>query len=169
MKIERKDLSCPYPTCFLNNCSFSHSSGEKMLNRVCRKYLLGKCKNKRCKYTHNSMKECSICFNLACDFGLLENCDHIVCLSCAKRWIKIQKTCPVCRLESRFFVYSKYWTTSREKIIENVKKKFKTRQCKEYTNNGFCSFQNCLFNHEFMDTFLVVYTLLSRNREIFDL
>lgn len=40
-------------------------------------------------------RECVVCFNETAD--AIEPCGHVVCHTCATRWLQRRATCPVCR------------------------------------------------------------------------
>lgn len=89
----------------------------------------------------SSEKLCGICMETVWDkeslqdrrFGILENCNHIFCLPCIRKWRaskayenKIVKACPECRVKSDFITPSKFWfedEDNKKKIIEEYKSK----------------------------------------------
>jgi hypothetical protein len=83
-------------------------------------------------------KTCGICMDTVWEkegsnkrFGILENCNHIFCLDCIRKWRayknyenKIVKACPECRVKSDYVTPSKYWfenEESKKKIIQDYK------------------------------------------------
>ena len=82
-------------------------------------------------------KSCGICMETVWEkeadkrFGILENCNHIFCLDCIRKWRsskvyenKIVKACPECRVKSDYVTPSKYWfdnEESKNKIIQEYK------------------------------------------------
>lgn len=91
-------------------------------------------------------------------FGLLPNCTHPFCLDCIRKWRKtrdispvVVKSCPVCRVNSGFFVPHDYWVEGQEKetLIETFKKKFSNRTCGFFLQHGHCPFKSdCLYRHD---------------------
>ncbi len=78
----------------------------------------------------NNIKECSICFRIIINYGLLSNCDDIFCYECIKQWRNEAKQkskrerfrrCPLCNKESPLLIKSKFYLKGEEKkqkIIE---------------------------------------------------
>ena len=72
----------------------------------------------------NNIKECSICFRIIINYGLLSNCDDIFCYECIRQWRNEAKQkskrerfrrCPLCNKESPLLVKSKTYLTGEEK------------------------------------------------------
>ena len=72
----------------------------------------------------NNIKECSICFRIIINYGLLSNCDDIVCYECIKQWRNEAKKkskrerfrrCPLCNKESPLLIKSKFYLVGEEK------------------------------------------------------
>ena len=72
----------------------------------------------------NNIKECSICFRIIINYGLLSNCDDIFCYECIKQWRNEAKKkskrerfrrCPLCNKESPLLVKSKFYLVGEEK------------------------------------------------------
>ena len=78
----------------------------------------------------NNINECSICFRIIINYGLLSNCDDIFCYECIKQWRNEAKQkskrerfrrCPLCNKESPLLIKSKFYLKGEEKkqkIIE---------------------------------------------------
>uniref|UniRef100_A0A8C6TW23 RING-type E3 ubiquitin transferase n=1 Tax=Neogobius melanostomus TaxID=47308 RepID=A0A8C6TW23_9GOBI len=91
-------------------------------------------------------------------FGILPNCTHSFCLDCIRKWRKtrdispvVVKSCPVCRVNSGFFVPHDYWVEGREKeiLIDTFKKKFSNKTCGFFLRHGRCPFKSdCLYQHD---------------------
>ena len=72
----------------------------------------------------NNTKECSICFRIIINYGLLSNCDDIFCYECIKQWRNEAKKkskrerfrrCPLCNKESPLLIKSKFYLVGEEK------------------------------------------------------
>ena len=72
----------------------------------------------------SNIKECSICFRVIINYGLLSNCDDIFCYECIKQWRNEAKSkskremfrrCPLCNCESPLLIKSKVYLTGEEK------------------------------------------------------
>ena len=72
----------------------------------------------------SNIKECSICFRIIINYGLLSNCDDIFCYECIKQWRNEAKSkskremfrrCPICNCESPLLIKSKVYLTGEEK------------------------------------------------------
>ena len=72
----------------------------------------------------NNIKECSICFRIIINYGLLSNCDDIICYECIKQWRNEAKKkskrerfrrCPLCNKESPLLIKSKFYLVGEEK------------------------------------------------------
>ncbi|CAF3868715.1 unnamed protein product [Rotaria magnacalcarata] len=79
-------------------------------------------------------KKCGVCLETVWDrdgdkrFGILENCDHIFCLECIRKWRassnyehKVVKACPECRVKSDFVTPTKYWPENEQAKQEVIK------------------------------------------------
>eukprot|EP01126_Amoeba_proteus_P049941 TRINITY_DN5865_c0_g1_i3.p1 TRINITY_DN5865_c0_g1~~TRINITY_DN5865_c0_g1_i3.p1 ORF type:complete len:304 (-),score=24.90 TRINITY_DN5865_c0_g1_i3:144-1055(-) len=108
------------------------------------------------------INECSICYitlgsNSENKYGLLNNCDHVFCLACIRKWrtttssSEVSHTCPVCRVRSSFVIPSPiYASGGKKKHIEEIYKgKLKTIPCKYFKfGSGICPFgQRCFYAH----------------------
>jgi E3 ubiquitin-protein ligase makorin len=89
----------------------------------------------------SAQKACGVCMEIVWDkekesdrrFGILENCNHIFCLACIRKWRssksyenKIVKACPECRVKSDFVTPSRFWfedEDNKRHIIEEYKTK----------------------------------------------
>lgn len=114
-------------------------------------------------------KTCGICMDTVWEkesdkrFGILENCNHIFCLDCIRKWRsskiyenKIVKACPECRVKSDYVTPSKYWfdnEDSKMKIINEYKKRLGQSHCKYFKRgDGSCPFGNkCFYLHQYKD------------------
>ena len=72
----------------------------------------------------DNIKECSICFRVIINYGLLSNCDDIFCYECIKQWRNEAKLknkremfrrCPICNCESPLLIKSKFYLIGEEK------------------------------------------------------
>lgn len=113
-----------------NSCPYSHSdeliqiTGSKNVKRDKKGRIVGD-------------HECAICLELVKEkgefFGLLENCDHVFCLSCIRDWRstfdkKVAKThyrtCPICRANSFLVIPSELHHkagANKEEVFEDYK------------------------------------------------
>ena len=109
--------------------------------------------------------ECAVCLEVVfsknnprdCVFGILPNCNHCFCLACIRAWRNIKppfknsKACPVCRIESSFYVHSDYWLEDQDKVnlIRKYKDYMATKPCRYYAKGrGQCHFGlKCLYKH----------------------
>ena len=98
--------------------------------------------NKR-EYMDNK-KECSICFRVIINYGLLSNCDDIFCYECIKQWRNEAKAknkremfrrCPLCNNESPLLVKSKFYLTGEEKRKKMIEFKLETNNNINNNNN----------------------------------
>jgi len=116
-------------------------------------------------------KMCGICMEIVWEkennpdkrFGILENCNHVFCLQCIRKWRasksyenKIVKACPECRVKSDFITPSKFWFEDQEdkkKIIQDYKTKLSQTACKYFKQgDGRCPFGNkCFYLHRYRD------------------
>ncbi|CAF1024484.1 unnamed protein product [Adineta steineri] len=110
-------------------------------------------------------KKCGICLETVWDrdgdkrFGLLENCDHIFCLECIRKWrssasyeYKVVKACPECRTKSDFITPSKYWPENdqaKNNLIQAYKENLQKIHCKFFKRgDGLCPFgSKCFYLH----------------------
>jgi len=96
-------------------------------------------------------------------FGILENCCHVYCLECIRKWRcneeqdkKAVKGCPECRVHSSYIIPSDIWVEDKkekEKLIEKYKNKMSQLPCKYFDRgNGTCPFgRHCFYLHKFED------------------
>jgi E3 ubiquitin-protein ligase makorin len=91
----------------------------------------------------SAQKACGVCMEIVWDkenesdrrFGILENCNHIFCLDCIRKWRSskayentIVKACPECRVKSDFVTPSRFWfedEDNKKYIIEEYKTKLR--------------------------------------------
>ncbi|UJR25696.1 hypothetical protein I4U23_007047 [Adineta vaga] len=110
-------------------------------------------------------KKCGICLEKVWDregdkrFGLLENCDHIFCLECIRKWRsssnyehKVVKACPECRTKSDFVTPTKYWPENdqaKNASIQAYKENLQKIHCKLFKRgDGVCPFgSKCFYLH----------------------
>ncbi|CAF1418273.1 unnamed protein product [Adineta ricciae] len=110
-------------------------------------------------------KKCGICLEKVWDrdgdkrFGLLENCDHIFCLECIRKWRsssnyehKVVKACPECRTKSDFVTPTKYWPENdqaKNNAIQAYKENLQKIHCKFFKRgDGVCPFgSKCFYLH----------------------
>ena len=87
----------------------------------------------------SNIKECSICFRVIINYGLLSNCDDIFCYECIKQWRNEAKAkkkrdmyrrCPLCNCESPILIKSKFYLIGEEKRKKMIEFK------QETTNNN---------------------------------
>ena len=91
----------------------------------------------------NNIKECSICFRVIINYGLLSNCDDIFCYECIKQWRNEAKAknkremfrrCPLCNSESPLLIKSKFYLTGEEKRKKMLE--FKQESNNNINNNN---------------------------------
>ena len=89
----------------------------------------------------DNIKECSICFRVIINYGLLSNCDDIFCYECIKQWRNEAKLknkremfrrCPICNFESPMLIKSKNYVSGEEKR----KKFYELKQEKKFSQNN---------------------------------
>ena len=90
-------------------CCRKRSVTDKKISKYIEKNTIVKKHGSIFDYERNSniCVECSICYKKKYKFLFYNNygrfiiteCNHIICCSCAKIWIKINPICPVCRTE----------------------------------------------------------------------
>jgi len=185
----KSDELCPFALngeCFNGEevCIYTHG----LLCDMCGLYILhpnnqeqNKKHKEECeKYYEEDMKEsfkiakskelaCGICMEVVWDkpneqdrkFGILENCNHVYCLSCIRQWRsaksfnnKVVKACPECRVSSSFVTPSEDWIEDKEekeKLISGYKEHLSKRPCKYFDQGkGKCPFgKNCFYLHAY--------------------
>ncbi|CAF1221908.1 unnamed protein product [Rotaria sordida] len=110
-------------------------------------------------------KKCGVCLETVWDrdgdkrFGILENCDHIFCLECIRKWRassnyehKVVKACPECRVKSDFITPMKYWPENeqaKQQLIKAYKENLQQIHCKFFKRgDGLCPFgSKCFYLH----------------------
>lgn len=113
-------------------------------------------------------KCCGICMEVVVEknvdqrFGILQNCNHVFCLECIRKWRQnkekhfnneIARACPECRTASDFICPSTYWIgdnkEEKDKLIEGYKSALGDKHCKYFKNgDGRCPFGNkCFYKH----------------------
>mmetsp|Transcript_38766 Transcript_38766/g.64462 ORF Transcript_38766/g.64462 Transcript_38766/m.64462 type:complete len:409 (-) Transcript_38766:191-1417(-) len=111
----------------------------------------------------SGMVECGICYENPCArkerFGILNNCEHVFCLSCIRSWRGTDgpgktaiRGCPICRVESHFVVPSDHFVTDGEEkplLIDEYKTNMKQIPCKHFDQGrGSCPFgSSCFYAH----------------------
>ncbi|XP_063306568.1 E3 ubiquitin-protein ligase makorin-2 [Pelobates fuscus] len=116
-------------------------------------------------------KVCSICMEVVYEkssaserrFGILSNCNHTYCLACIRQWRcakhfdnPVIKSCPECRVISKFVIPSVYWVEDQSKkneLIEAFKQGMGKKACKYFDQGrGTCPFGwKCLYMHAYPD------------------
>lgn len=177
---------CPYES----SCAFVHGNVCDICNLAClnlddktqNAQHIGECMKGMEKdmeeafaVQRSSEKPCGICMEVVWDkedagdtrFGILENCNHVFCLPCIRKWRasksyenKIVKACPECRVKSDFVTPSKFWfedEESKKKIIQEYKQKLGQTACKYFKQgDGECPFgSKCFYLHQNKDGTLV--------------
>ncbi|XP_045384043.1 E3 ubiquitin-protein ligase makorin-1-like [Lemur catta] len=116
-------------------------------------------------------KVCGICMEVVYEkgnpserrFGILSNCNHTYCLKCIRKWrnakqfdSKIIKSCPECRITSKFVIPSEYWVEDKEekqKLIQKYKEVMSNKACRHFgERRGSLPFGgNCCCAHAYPD------------------
>ena len=150
--IYEKSLNCPYG----EGCQFVHGNVCDICNMAslnpydeaeCEQHkaacmqLIEKDMEEAFAVQRSLDKICGICMEVVWEkereqdkrFGLLENCNHIFCLGCIRKWRasksyenKIVKACPECRVKSDFVTPTQFWfedDDNKKKIIQEYKVK----------------------------------------------
>ena len=145
-----KSLECPFEL----NCEYTHGDICDICSMACLHpfdeaqrdahkkecmKLMEKDMEEAFAVQRSSEKLCGICMETVWEkekasdkrFGILENCNHIFCLPCIRKWRasksyenKIVKACPECRIKSDFVTPSRFWfedEKSKKNIIEEYK------------------------------------------------
>ncbi len=119
-------------------CLHPHSEEQRQAHRKECMSLIEKDMQEAFAVQCSKDKACGICMETVWEkengdkrFGILENCNHIYCLDCIRKWRaskvyenKIVKACPECRVKSDYVTPSKYWYESeddKKKIIHDYK------------------------------------------------
>lgn len=153
-----KNLECPFEL----NCEYIHGEICDICNMACLHpfdetqrdahkkecmKLIEKDMEEAFAVQRSSEKLCGICMEVVWEkekasdkrFGILENCQHIFCLPCIRKWRaskggalgfenKVVKACPECRVKSDFVTPSRFWfedEQNKKKIIEEYKSTLK--------------------------------------------
>ncbi|CAL1278385.1 unnamed protein product [Larinioides sclopetarius] len=118
-------------------------------------------------------KTCGICMDVIMEkepvserrFGILENCYHIFCVSCIRKWRqvknfdgsqldsdinpKVTRSCPECRVPSDFVTPSLFWVDAedeKKKLISDYKEALSKKPCKYFKKGeGTCPFGGACF------------------------
>lgn len=164
-----------------NECKFSHIprealSEENKRAEVCPQFAdRGECSfGDRCWFIHENVvvddmdeqkemeNDCMICFENIVEqkkkFGLLPNCDHIVCIDCIVEWRKSHSmsgkmSCPTCRTPADVVApsWKKLWGTEKEEKFKEYKSNLSTRPCKFFNKDTGVSKclhgPECFFGH----------------------
>lgn len=177
-----KWLSCPYD----QMCDFVHGDICDICNQACLNPLdENQCEQHKIEcmqsmekemeeafaVQRSSEKNCGICMEIVWDkekeidkrFGILENCNHVFCLPCIRKWRsskayenRVVKSCPECRVKSDFVTPSKFWfedEINKKQIIQEYKLKLAKTACKYFKQgDGKCPFGNkCFYLHQYKD------------------
>jgi len=114
-------------------------------------------------------------------FGILENCCHVYCLECIRKWRsndeqdkKAVKGCPECRVYSSYVIPSDIWVEDKqekEKLIEKYKNKMSQLPCKYFDEGrGQCQFgKHCFYLHKFADGTIQDKSKLKPPRHVYNL
>ncbi len=91
-------------------CCKQHNTTKTKIKKYIKKNKIVKKHGNIFEYEKNMNinVECSICYKQKYTFlfynnysrFIVTNCDHIICCSCAKIWININPSCPVCRADA---------------------------------------------------------------------
>lgn len=172
--------------CFYVNCTFIHGDVCDLCGSFCI-HPFNKQQNdlhrSECLKEHEESMElsfafqrskdltCAICLEVIVEkeprsarrFGILENCTHIYCIDCIRRWRgsleadkKNKRRCPQCRVQSDYVIPSQYFYQEKEEkqnLIEQYKKALGDKHCKYFKNGkGTCPFDGaCFYKHEYPD------------------
>ncbi len=154
--IYEKTLSCPFLES--GGCEFIHGNLCDICNTACLNpfdekqsdehrhecmKLMEKDMEEAFAAQRSAQKVCGICMEIVWEkendvdkrFGILENCNHVFCLTCIRKWRasksyenKIVKACPECRVKSDFITPNRFWfedDENKKKIIEEYKCKLR--------------------------------------------
>ena len=178
---------CPFPHCVLihgNVCELCHKAYLHPFDEEARKSHIEKCEKKieqEMEYSFAMQrsldKTCGICMDVVLEknpiserrFGILENCNHIYCLSCIRKWRRSRqyesnqlingiqnpeniRACPECRIVSSFVIPSNYFIDAEEEkqtLIAEYKTALSKKHCKYFKRGeGICSFgEACFYLH----------------------
>mmetsp|Transcript_4182 Transcript_4182/g.9954 ORF Transcript_4182/g.9954 Transcript_4182/m.9954 type:complete len:344 (-) Transcript_4182:252-1283(-) len=121
----------------------------------------------------STSKECGICLERvlakAEQFGLLDACDHVFCLTCIREWRsvgelnkEVKRSCPLCREVSGIVIPSSFVPDSQEskdQVFATYHDRLQQIHCKHFRNgDGDCPFgTSCLYRHEYRDGTLQRY------------
>nr|XP_042911335.1 probable E3 ubiquitin-protein ligase makorin-1 [Parasteatoda tepidariorum] len=174
---------CPHffdGVCPFDDCPCIHGELCELCQRYCldpfdekqRGLHIAVCRHERDTDIRRDLS-CGICLDIVLEkdrvaerrFGILENCNHVFCLSCIIKWRNVRnsheedfidpdvtRACPECRVPSRFYIPSKKWVHSegeKEILIAEYKKSSSTKRCKYFKNGkGICPFgEECFHLH----------------------
>lgn len=182
--IYEKTLACPFLE--TGGCEFMHGNVCDICNTACLNpydekqseehrhecmKLMEKDMEEAFAAQRSAQKVCGICMEIVWEkendvdkrFGILENCNHVFCLTCIRKWRasksyenKIVKACPECRVKSDFITPNRFWfedDENKKKIIEEYKCKLSKTACKYFKQgDGRCPFGNkCFYLHQYRD------------------
>ncbi|KAH7636840.1 putative E3 ubiquitin-protein ligase makorin-1 [Dermatophagoides farinae] len=139
-------------------------------------------------YARSKELTCAICLDVVVEkepraqrrFGILENCSHVYCIECIRKWRNAQdmdkknkRNCPQCRVKSDFIIPSQYFyddQTQKAKLIEDYKKALGSKHCKYFRRGrGNCPFEGaCFYKHQYEDGRMAVLPKPSKNRHRID-
>eukprot|EP00960_Hanusia_phi_P001308 36667-Hanusia_phi.AAC.3 len=103
----------------------------------------------------STSKECGICMETVVgkqsQFGLLEGCDHIFCLSCIREWRSVnileksvKRSCPLCRCVSFYVIPSSFFPRNQEEkdaVVASYRDRLQKIPCRHFNYGaGECPF-----------------------------
>ncbi|XP_075680916.1 putative E3 ubiquitin-protein ligase makorin-1 [Dermatophagoides pteronyssinus] len=135
-------------------------------------------------YARSKELTCAICLDIVVEkepraqrrFGILENCSHVYCIECIRKWRNAQdmdklnkRNCPQCRVKSDFIIPSQFFyddPTQKAKLIEDYKKALGSKHCKYFKRGrGNCPFEGaCFYKHQYEDGRIAQLPAPSKNR-----
>ncbi|GBN76531.1 putative E3 ubiquitin-protein ligase makorin-2 [Araneus ventricosus] len=153
--------------CQFCDLPFLHPFDEQQRNEhleACEMFFLEDMDN-AFKFMISKDKMCAICLEYVWGpdklftkqkFGIQENCNHIFCLRCIRRWRDVKRRdgqpqlCPACRAESRFVVPCARWFESekeKNQWIEDYMAVITHKPCKFYAKGKCGNEHKCQYVH----------------------
>jgi hypothetical protein len=145
-----------------SECMFPHIKNEKIAREFYCPSMASDDYNKcqhldSCIFKHdiiveNEDTQCSICqidiLSTSKRFSLFQNCEHIHCVDCAKKWHKKKKifSCSICRKTSKIALSSNVLLTGimKSRKMSEYFEKLHTKNCKYGTR---CKTKYCAYQH----------------------